>query len=85
MGRAVLEATSNDLDPDFGWFSLRLKLLFCPNLGDLEKKVFTQIEAFFFFWPNLGDHQKKRSSARLRHSFSGRIDIRSLPNYPRQS
>ena len=33
-----LEATSNDLDPDFNRSSLRLSQFFCPNLGDLQKK-----------------------------------------------
>ena len=33
-----LKTTSNDLDPDFDWFSLRLSRFFCPNLGDLQKK-----------------------------------------------
>ena len=33
-----LEATSNDLDPDFNRSSLRLSQFFCPNLCDLQKK-----------------------------------------------
>ena len=33
-----LGATSNDLDPDFDWSSLRLRRFFCPNFDDLRKK-----------------------------------------------
>ena len=35
-----LEATSNDLDPDFDQSSLRLSRFLCPKLGDLQKKGF---------------------------------------------
>ena len=49
---------------DFGSSSIRLSLIFCPNLGDLQKK--------------------KRSSAKLKPSFSGQNLIRILTNFHRQ-
>ena len=61
-----LEATSNELDPDFDWSAFRLSRHFCRNLGDLQqkKKVFTVIETVFLSksWrsPNKKKKQKKR-------------------------
>ena len=53
MGGGVfwrLEATSNDLDPDFDRSSLRLSRFFCPNLDDFQKKkLFSWAEAQFFW------------------------------------
>ena len=36
-----------DLDPDFDWSSTRLSGFLCRNLGNLKKKVFTEIETVF--------------------------------------
>ena len=49
-----------------------------------KKKIFTQIESVYFS-PNLGDlRKKKRSSTRLKPSFSDLNYIRSLTNSHRQ-
>ena len=37
-----LETTSNDFDPDFDRSLLKLSRFFCPNLGNLKKKVISQ-------------------------------------------
>ena len=37
-GGRGLETTSNNLDPDFGWSSLKLSWFFCPNFSYLQNK-----------------------------------------------
>ena len=34
-----LETTSNNLDPDFDWSSIKLSRFLCPNLDDLQKNT----------------------------------------------
>ena len=67
--------TSNDLDPDFHWTSLRLSRFLIPNLGDLQKKR-APPKLKRFFRPNSSDLIKKRSSSRLKNSFSGPYHLR---------
>ena len=80
----MLETTSNNLDPDFDWSSLRFGRLFFPNLGDLKKKKRSSLKLRQFFCPNLGNLKKKRSSSWLKARFFGRYHIRFFTNSHRQ-
>ena len=64
-----------------------MRPIFSPNLADLKKKVFTEIETVFlltFRW-SPKKKKKKRSSSKLNPSSSARYHIRFLTNSHRHS
>ena len=67
-----LETTSNDLDPDFRWSSLRLSRFLSPNSDDLQKKRSSPKLGLFlskFRWSPKKKKEKTRSSPKLRRFF----------------